>query len=200
MSGNDYWESAYESGEFEHWEFKYPSPELTTLVAANFLPKRADVLEIGSGGGNDAIFLSKSRFKVFAVDISLAALRIARKRAKKACVQVNWLRGNVTRLPLKDESIDFISDRGLFHLIEDQNREKYASEVFRVLKIGGHALIRGKSEESSHERFNPVTEKAIDKYFSSSKFSRGPILQIPLFSVEGSMDARIVILQKKQKS
>jgi ubiquinone/menaquinone biosynthesis C-methylase UbiE len=197
MSGSDYWEDAYESGEYEHWEFSYPSPELTTLVAANFFPKNASALEIGSGGGNDAIFLSMSGLKVTAVDISLTALKIARKRGKKAHMAVNWLRGDVLLLPLMGESMDFISDRGLFHLIEDCDREAYASEVFRVLKTGGYAMIRGKSEESSYEQFNPITKEAIDKYFISSKFNRGPVLQIPLFSVEGSMDARIAILQKR---
>jgi hypothetical protein len=64
------------------------------------------------------------------------------------------------------------------------------------LKNKGQALIRGKSTESAHDQFNPVTEKSIDKYFSASKFKRGPILSIPRFSVEGSMDARIVMLQK----
>ena len=60
----------------------------------------------------------------------------------------------------------------------------------------GRALIRGASGESPHDQFNPVTEEAIDKYFAHSKFKRGPVLPIPLFSVEGSMDARIVMLQK----
>ncbi|MGA3061377.1 MAG: class I SAM-dependent methyltransferase [Candidatus Bathyarchaeia archaeon] len=196
MLDNDYWEDAYESGIFKHWEFSYPSPELIALAAANVPRRNARVLDIGSGGGTDAIFMAQRGFRVTGVDISEAALKIAEKRAKKAQVEVNWLRGNALKLPIQSETIDFITDRGLFHLIEDCDRPRYAAEVFRALKNKGQALIRGKSTESAHDQFNPVTEKSIDKYFSASKFKRGPILSIPLFSVEGSMDARIVMLQK----
>ena len=196
MSDNDYWESAYESGEYKHWEFSYPSPELVALAAANVPRRNARVLDVGSGGGTDAIFMAQCGFRVIGIDVSAAALKIAEKRAEKAHVEVDWLRGNVLELPISSETIDFIIDRGLFHLIENRDRAKYASEIFRVLKNGGHALIRGASGQSPHDQFNPVTEEAIDRYFSSSKFKRGSVLSIQLLSVEGSMDARIVMLQK----
>ena len=196
MSDNDYWENAYESEEYKHWEFSYPSPELVALATANVPRRNARVLDVGSGGGTDAVFMAQCGFRVTGVDISAAALKIAEKRAEKAHVEVDWLRGNVLELPIGDEAIDFIIDRGLFHLIEDHDRPRYASEFFRVLKNRGQALIRGASGESLHDQFNPITEEAIDRYFSNSKFKRGPVLPIPLFSVEGSMDARIVMLQK----
>jgi ubiquinone/menaquinone biosynthesis C-methylase UbiE len=196
LSDNDYWESAYESGEYKHWEFSYPSPELVALAAANVPRRNARVLDVGSGGGTDAIFMAQCGFRVIGIDVSAAALKIAEKRAEKAHVEVDWLRGNVLELPISSETIDFIIDRGLFHLIENRDRAKYASEIFRVLKNGGQALIRGASGQSPHDQFNPVTEEAINRYFSSSKFKRGPVLPIPLLSVEGSMDARIVMLQK----
>jgi len=196
MSDNDYWENAYENGEYKHWEFSYPSPELIALAAANIPQRNARVIEVGSGGGIDAIFMAQCGFNVTGIDTSCAALKIAEKRAKKAHIEVNWLRGSVLELPIEDSSIDFISDRGLFHLIEDCDRPRYASEFFRVLKNRGQALIRGASGKSPHDQFNPVTEEAIDRYFSHSKFKKGPVLPIPLFSVEGFMDARIVMLQK----
>ncbi len=196
MSDNDYWENAYESEEHEHWEFSYPSPELVALAAARVPRRNSRVLDVGCGGGTDAIFMAQCGFRVTGVDISAAALRIAEKRAEEALVEVDWRRGNVLELPIDDESIDFVTDRGLFHLIEDHDRPKYASELFRVLKNRGRALIRGASRESAQDRFNPITEEAIDRHFSASKFKRGPVLPIPLFSVEGFMDARIVMLQK----
>ena len=97
---NDYWESAYESGEYKHWEFSYPSPELIALAAAGVPQRNARVLDVGSGGGTDAIFMAQRGFRVIGVDISSAALKIAEKRAKKAHVEVDWLRGNVLELPI----------------------------------------------------------------------------------------------------
>jgi len=196
MSSNDYWERAYESGEYKHWEFSYPSPELVALAAAKMPEKNARVLDVGSGGGIDAIFMAQRGYRVVGVDISAAALEIAEKRAEKAHVEVDWLRGNVLELPIGSETVDFVTDRGLFHLIEDHDRPRYAGELFRALKNNGRVLIRGASGESPHDQFNPVTEDAIDRYFPKSKFKRGSVLRIPLLSVEGSMDARIVMLQK----
>src|SRR5208283_3295127 len=100
MSDNDYWESTYENGEYKHWEFSYPSPELIALAAANVPERNARVLDVGSGGGTDSIFLAQRGFRVTGVDICAAALKIAEKRARKAHVKVDWLKGNVLDLPI----------------------------------------------------------------------------------------------------
>ncbi len=194
MSEVDYWESAYRNGDFKHWEFNYPSPELAGVVATGILEPSGKVLDVGCGGGLDAIFLAKCGFQVIGVDLCAAALKIARKRAAQARVHVAWWRANGFELPIEGASIDFINDRGVFHIIEGRDRAKYASELYRVLKIGGKILIRGSSDK---ERFYPVTERAIDKYFSSTRFQRGPVLPIPLLSVVGAMEARIAVLTKK---
>jgi ubiquinone/menaquinone biosynthesis C-methylase UbiE len=197
LAGNGYWDSAFKNRDFEHWELNYPSPELAALVAARTLRKKAKILEVGCGGGLDAIFLAQCGFNVIGVDISSVALRIAERRAEEAYVEVDWRLGNVLDLPVEDETIDLVTDRGLFHLIEDYDRPRYSSEIHRVLKLHGCVLIRGASKESAQDRFNPVTEEAIEKYFSS-KFERGLVLPIPLFSTVGVMDGRIVVLRKRK--
>ena len=200
MSDIDDWESLYESGDFGHWEPIYPSPELAALVAAGSIRRNARILDVGCGGGLDAIFLAKCGFKVIGLDSSHNALNVAKKRADRARVKVDWCSGSVFELPVESVSIDFVTDRGLFHVIEDVDRSKYASELFRVLKLRGLVLIRGASVESSAKnRFNPVTEEAIDWYFPKVRFKRGPVLPIPLFSPAGAMDSRIVILRKVAK-
>ncbi len=194
MSHN-YWESAYTSGEYEHWEFNFPSPELIALVAAGLIPPSGRVLDVGCGGGREAIFLAQCGFQVMGLDISRAALAIARKRAREARVHVDWRRGDVLALQVDDASIDFINDRGLFHLIDDADRPKYAAEVSRVCRRGGIILIRGASE-ALEERFNPVTEAAIAKHFPAPKFQTGPVLPLPLLSIAGVMEGRIAVLRK----
>ena len=37
MSDSDYWESAYESGEYKHWEFSSPLPNLLPLQPPTYL-------------------------------------------------------------------------------------------------------------------------------------------------------------------
>ncbi len=193
MSDQEDWDAAYRDGDYTHWEFNYPSPELTALVSAGLLRADAKVLDVGCGGGLDAIFLAKCGLKVIGLDFSSTALRIARKRARQAHVAVNWTLADAFKLPLANESIDFINDPGVFHIIGNRDRPRYASELSRVLKGGGLLLIRGSDDA---KRFVPVTEKAIDRYFPAPAFRRGPVLPIPLFSVVGVMDARIAVLFK----
>ena len=156
-----------------------PLPELTAFVAANAISKNANVLDVGSGGGLDTIFLAQCGFKVTGVDISAAALKIAEKRARKAHVEVNWVRGSTLELPMQNDHFDLVTDRGLFHLIDDNDRPRYASEVFRVLKNGGRLLVRGKSRKSAHDQFNPITKEAIDKYFSIPTSKKDQYYQCP---------------------
>lgn len=190
------WDLAYKNRDFEHWELNYPSPELSALVAAEFFAKNARILDVGCGGGLDSIFLVQNGFNVIGVDISPAALKIAKRRAVKAHVKVDFRLGSVLQLPVEDETIDFVTDRGLFHLVEDGDRPKYSSEVHRVLNLYGRVILRGASEESSVEdRFNPVTEEAMEKFFSS-KFEVGPVVSFPMFSIVGVMDGKIVVLKK----
>ena len=122
MTGSDEWDSSYTSGEFEHWEFSYPSPEIVTLVASQFFNQKATILDAGCGGGLDAIFLAQCGFRVIGIDFSMTALQIAGRRAAEAHVEVDWRCGNVLDLPVDDESIDVVTDRGLFHVIEDVDR------------------------------------------------------------------------------
>jgi len=180
---------------FEHWEPIYPSPELAALVAVGVFEKDARILDVGCGGGLDAIFLAQCGFDLIGIDISPAALRVAKRRARKTKVRVDWRLGDVLALPLEDEAVDFIIDRGLLHVIDNKCRSKYSSELYRVLKPHGRVLIRGASKKSSKERFNPITEKVIRKYFP--RFRSGPLLPIPLFSPAGALDGRIAFLTKR---
>ena len=199
MRDSNYWDTLYESGDFRHWETEYPSPELASLVATGYLRNGAKILDVGCGGGLDAIFLSQYGFRVIAVDFSKSALKIAEKRASKAGVKIDWRIGSVLNLPVEKETIHLVTDRGLFHLIEDVDRPKYASELFRVLKLHGSVLIRGGSAKVGRSRFNPVTEQAIAKYFPRRNFDRGPVVSIPLFSSVGALDSSIVMLRKISK-
>lgn len=71
-----------------------------------------------------------------------------------------------------------------------------AAEVRRVLKVGGRVFVRGASVGASEEHFTPITPESIDAHFRPNEFSRCLVLPITLVSDGGSLDARIVALQK----
>jgi len=152
---------------------------------------------LGCGAGLDAIFMAEQGLYVLGVDSSRKALKIARSRADKKRVKVEWLAADLFDLPLENEAIDFVTDRGLFHVIDDNDRPRYSSEVRRILKPKGFVMIRGASENVGQDRFNAVTKSAVDRFFQRSEWSIGPVVSLPLFSPAGEIDARMVILEKK---
>jgi ubiquinone/menaquinone biosynthesis C-methylase UbiE len=190
------WDSDYESGDFRHWEPNPSSPELAALIASGLIGKNAKILDVGCGGGLDTIFLAQRGFSAVGVDLSKKALEIAKARGDKVHAKVDWLLGSVFDLPIESQTIDFVMDRGLFHLVEDVDRPRYSSEMFRVLRSGGCVLIRGASKDTGQERFNPITDEAIDRFFPKSNWERSSVVPIPLFSPAGVIDARIVVLKK----
>ena len=195
MSDYD-WDLDYASGDFKHWEPNPSSPELAALIAAGLMGKNAKILDVGCGGGLDAIFMAQCGFSAVGVDLSKKALEIAKAREGKSNVKIDWLLGSVFNLPIENQTIDFVTDRGLFHLMEDEDRPRYGSEMLRVLRPHGGLFIRGASKDTGQKRFNPVTDEAIDRFFAKSNWKRGSVVPIPLFSPAGVIDARIVILKK----
>jgi ubiquinone/menaquinone biosynthesis C-methylase UbiE len=91
-----------------------------------------NILDVGCGtGGNLTLF---NGF-VVGLDISPQALELARKRKPDAVL----CRGEAENLPFKDESFDLVLALDLLEHLPDDI--KGLSEMYRVLKKGGNALI-----------------------------------------------------------
>lgn len=194
----DFWNDMYESGEYrEHWDCSYPSQELVSYIAAHPPAADAVALDVGCGAGREAVFLAQAGFRTIGSDISPKALEIGSQRAAEAGVEVDFRHSDALALPIDDVSVDFINDRGVFHIVRPEDQPQFAAELTRVLKPEGVILLRGASEEETEEHFTPITEAAIERSFPSTRFTRGPLLPIKLVSdAEGTLDARIVILKK----
>lgn len=196
------WDHIYASGEYRnHWDYAYPSQELVALVASIAFPPDACALDVGCGAGREAVFLAEYGFRAVGVDLSREALRIAAKRAQEAGVEVDWREGNALRLPVEDQTVDLINDRGCFHLIPEEDRSRYAAEAARVLKPGGRLFLRGcRMIGEGWDQFVPVTPATVDRHFGPY-FERGPLLPLRLVSDAGGegLPANLVLLRRRQE-
>lgn len=191
------WDHAYRTGDYKkYWGIPYPSQELVCFVA-NFPPTNQQVaLDVGCGAGQEAIFLAQQGFSVIGIDQSEAAIKIATSQSAKVGVQIDWKLGNVLSLPIDDQSVDFINDRGCLHHISEDDRHRYAQELARVIKPTGKVLIRG-CREVNNERFYAVTQNTIEQHFSPF-FTHSPILPIELANNEKeNLSANLVILTRR---
>ena len=101
------------------------------------------VLDLGSGGGID-VLLSARRVgptgKAYGLDMTDEMLALARENQRKAGVEnVEFLRGDIERIPLPDASVDVIISNCVINLAADKRR--VLAEAFRVLRPGGRFAV-----------------------------------------------------------
>jgi ubiquinone/menaquinone biosynthesis C-methylase UbiE len=101
------------------------------------------VVDLGSGAGNDAFVARRivgEKGKVIGVDFSEAMLQKARTNAEKLNLNnVEFRLGDIDNLPIGSKRADVILSNCVLNLVPD--KVKVFSEIYRVLKAGGHFSI-----------------------------------------------------------
>ena len=97
------------------------------------------VLDLGSGGGVDVLLSAKrvgaSGF-AYGLDMTDEMLELARANAAKAgATNVEFLKGQIEKIPLEDASIDVVISNCVINLSTDKSA--VLRETFRVLRPGG---------------------------------------------------------------
>ena len=136
-----WWESAYEGS--PPWDIGGPQPEIVKLVKNGEIKEGSRVLDIGCGLGDNAIFLAENGNHVTCLDIAHRVIEKGKAKADKRKVRVNFLVGNVLELDkyFPDCSFQAVVDSGLFHSLDDGEREHFAKQVFRILADGGTYFV-----------------------------------------------------------
>ncbi len=160
------WESAYKSRDFRQlpWETVEPDKEVVNLVKSGKI-KTGKVLDLGCGSGTNSIFLAKSGAKVVGLDISPSAIKIAKERAEAENVKCKFIVGNAYELDFPEEIFDLILDRGCFHHIPIEFREKFIKGVNRVLKKSGMYFLQAFSDSNQWGQENEFSLKRLKNYF-----------------------------------
>lgn len=101
------------------------------------------VIDLGSGAGNDAFIARKQvgdTGKVIGIDFTDAMIARARENAEKlGFTNVEFRTGDIEDMPVTSGRADVIISNCVLNLVP--NKHKVFSEIFRVLKPGGHFSI-----------------------------------------------------------
>ena len=101
------------------------------------------VIDLGSGAGNDAFVARKiagDKGKIIGIDFTDAMIARARENAEKLGLNnVEFRQGDIEDMPVTSNKADVIVSNCVLNLVP--NKHKVFSEVYRVLKPGGHFSI-----------------------------------------------------------
>ncbi len=160
------WEDAYET--VPPWDVGRPQPAFVELVRIGEL-NRGEVLDVGCGTGENALYLAEKGFAVTGVDLTNRAIAAARAKAAERKLKIDFQEGNALSLDFKDDVFDSVIDSGLFHTFPDDDRPVYAREIARVLARRGKYFMLCFSEKEPTNWGGPrrVTRKEIETTFSS---------------------------------
>ena len=111
--------------------------EFANISSGNF------VIDLGSGAGNDAFVVRSiigEKGKVIGIDMTEAMIERARlNNDKLGFNNVEFRLGEIEKLPITSGVADVVVSNCVLNLVPD--KRKAFSEIFRVLKDGGHFCI-----------------------------------------------------------
>lgn len=101
------------------------------------------VVDLGSGAGNDCFVvraITKESGKVIGIDFSEAMIKKAKSNAEKLGYKnIEFILGDIENIPIEDNAADAVISNCVLNLVP--NKSKVFSEIYRILKSGGHFSI-----------------------------------------------------------
>ena len=122
------------------WDTQTTPPEVMEFIDAT-PPGRA--LDLGCGTGTNAVTLTRHGWKVTGVDFVEQAIRTARRKAKRASLQIDFYTMDVTQLDMLTGPFDYLLDIGCLISLPTASRFAYARAVSRLTRPEGCYMLYG---------------------------------------------------------
>lgn len=137
-------EAAYREGT-PPWDIGRPQPEVIRLAEEGEFV--GDVLDVGCGSGENALYLAARGHRVLGVDASPTAIERARAKAKERDLAVPFQVADALDLAKLRRRFETVLDCGLFHVFDPPVTRAYAMSLCEVLSPGGTLLLLCFSDE-----------------------------------------------------
>ncbi|RUP25706.1 MAG: class I SAM-dependent methyltransferase [Curvibacter sp.] len=140
----EHWEKVYQSKSADQvsWfqEHAGKSLEMIRSVRGSLSDRILDV-----GGGASTLvddLLADGCKNVSVLDLSEAALEVAKRRLGASADRVGWIAGDIRSVALPEDAFDVWHDRAVFHFLTEQgDRDAYVGQVMRAVRPGGHVIV-----------------------------------------------------------
>jgi 2-polyprenyl-3-methyl-5-hydroxy-6-metoxy-1,4-benzoquinol methylase len=147
------------------WDIGRSQREFMRLEESGMIS--GDVLDVGCGTGENALFLAGRGHNVWGVDSASAAIEIARRKAEERGLAATFIVKDTLNLQEIGRTFDTVIDSGLFHTLSDLKRLLFVRNLYAVLKPGGTYFMLAFSElEPGGYGPRRITKKEIQAAFS----------------------------------
>lgn len=100
------------------------------------------ILELGCGAGDVSIKLAQRGFEVTGIDISPTAIEWAKEKSKELGLEIQFIEGSVCdNSILEGKKYDLIIDGNCLHCLFGEDRNKFYSNLKRLIKAEGSVFI-----------------------------------------------------------
>ena len=144
MDIKTHWEHIYERKAPTQVSWYQEHAQLSLQYIRNTgIPKTGHIIDIGGGASTLVDDLIEDGFQHISIlDISGAALQLARQRIGERAHHVNWMEADITQADLSHQAYDVWHDRAVFHfLTQPKDRQCYIERVRYAVRPGGHVIV-----------------------------------------------------------
>lgn len=144
MTTKAHWENVYQTKAVDEVSWYRPHLEISlSLIESATRDKNSAVIDVGGGEATLVDDLVARGYRdVTVLDISQAAIDVAKSRLGPAGEPVHWITGDITRVAMEPARYDVWHDRAVFHfLTKAEDRAAYVRQVARSVRVGGHVIV-----------------------------------------------------------
>ena len=147
------WDASYRDGPAP-WDIGRPQPAVVRVAAAGGFA--GTVLDAGCGTGENALHVAALGLPVLGVDVSEAALAVAREKARERGIEAEFAVADALALGRLARRFDTVLDVGLFHTFDRDERPRYVAGLASVTEPGGTLHVLCFSDEGPDPGPHPV--------------------------------------------
>ena len=190
------WNNLYNDMDVEDMPWYLPDldPDLREALS-KYKVNSGSFLDVGTGPGTQAIALSNMGFEVTGVDISSKAI----EKAQKLNENVVFLQDDILNTRI-NQKFNSIFDRGCFHIIDEDKRPLYISEILKLLTPEGMLFLKCFSDKNPDTGYGPYHfSRSLIKSLFSDRFAIMEIKDSVYQSLSTQHNQTLFVVMKKKK-
>ncbi len=165
MAGRS-WDMSYVDGPAP-WDIGRHQPAVVRLASKGGFT--GPVLDAGCGTGENALFLASQGLEVVGVDVADTALAMARAKANDRRLGAEFAAIDAFHLSRLDRKFRTVLDCGLFHSLDSDEREAYATSLTSVTGSDALLFLLCFSDVGSDPGPHPVTQQELRAVFTPDR-------------------------------